>query len=403
MWRWIGLRSHILIAITTFGRQLACFSIMMHTVCFCWRGSREDFLLWSSSSIMVPIRRCDVCRTAFLGENAIVAERRHFRRFHDDSIRQIREVHPVSPRVVLCSREASAALTRTAIWVHEVSRVHMRARSLLITVEEELFSSVRRENNRLRRSHFASENSRHNRMVDPPPARNLLAQIPPLKSGRRRTSPLRQDGLPTVSRAERTASSSVRWGWTVHRLRSYRTMCTHCPSANWRLSCSESSAWVDFRLRNASGRRCEGVFLIARLGTRRAYTRVCAKSERAHVRPLERPPPCPRMRGWWSQPFVVACRSPFPLTDTHAFGNRTPVCGERIFGPRWRSSYLAWIFPGVVLRGSAIREGSQVWDETSVGGDLLKWLYRRWLCLLPLVRTFVLANLVSKGFCSMNL
>ena len=159
---------------------------------------------------MVRIRRCDVCRTAFRGVEAIMAERIHFRRFHDDSIRQIPEIHPVSPRVVLCSREASAALTRTAIWVHEVSRVHMRARSLLITVEEELFSSVRRENNRLRRSHFASENSRHNRMVDPPPARNLLAQIPPLKSGRRRTSPLRQDGLPTVSRAERTASSSVR-------------------------------------------------------------------------------------------------------------------------------------------------------------------------------------------------
>src|SRR6218665_3676465 len=117
---------------------------------------------------MVPIRRCDVCRTAFLGENAIVAERRHFRRFHDDSIRQIREVHPVSPRVVRRSREASAALTRTAVWVHEVSRLHMRARSPLITVEEELFSSVMRENNRLRRSLFASENSRHNRMVDPP-------------------------------------------------------------------------------------------------------------------------------------------------------------------------------------------------------------------------------------------
>ncbi len=74
-----------------------------------------------------------------------MAERRHFRRFHDDSICQIPEVHPVSPRVVRRSREASAALTRTAVWVHEVSRLHMRARSPLITVEEELFSGAYRK------------------------------------------------------------------------------------------------------------------------------------------------------------------------------------------------------------------------------------------------------------------
>src|SRR6218665_3810990 len=154
---------------------------------------------------MVPIRRCDVCRTAFRGEEAIMAERRHFRRLHDDSIRQIPEVHPVSPRVVRRSREASAALTRTAVWVHEVSRLHMRARSPLITVEEELFSSVRRENNRLRRSLFASENYRHNRMVDPPASPETSGSNPTAEEWATSDISFTQDGLLTVSRAERRA------------------------------------------------------------------------------------------------------------------------------------------------------------------------------------------------------
>src|SRR6218665_1531594 len=66
--------------------------------------------------------------------------------------------------------EASAALARTALWVHEISRLHMRARSPLITVEGELFSSVWRENNRLRRSLFASDNYRHNPPASPEPS-----------------------------------------------------------------------------------------------------------------------------------------------------------------------------------------------------------------------------------------
>src|SRR6218665_2454446 len=69
---------------------------------------------------MAPILICGVCKTAFRGEDALVAVQRHSRRAHAGTVCRNREIRPKVLRHLNEDRillELSTALARTAAWV----------------------------------------------------------------------------------------------------------------------------------------------------------------------------------------------------------------------------------------------------------------------------------------------